>query len=415
MKNFFLTGLAPRQKAKLQEAGVAFCDFSIGDATGLVVEEDQFGRVLEVLSAEKTAETATTLDGIFAVTLRFNTPSPASVAETMVTIDAPNGYRRDYWKAFTAKMAGWAKTERICEAVVVHCFNGVPPSSIPDDGKLHLLLDCAAPQGEMDAPSGATFVLGYRVIGLNYSPGGCPNEDNLRQAQETIKCLLPKVLATGPEINALRARLATERRVKTRAAYVTECSGRFEKTVAGTRQAITTGEAEVKKLTEALVRRQRELNGSRRKLEQLEACKGGELEKYGREFDRLLDVPKVRDVQAGSGVVKVFTDTLFCTDPRSGKRHEIGAFRIEINTAGSNGGVSWFNLTRRVDGCNAGMQAPHVFPDGHACFGNTAETFAELIANYEFAAVAMVAVQFVESVNVDDAAGKYIHNWPLAA
>jgi hypothetical protein len=144
------------------------------------------------------------------------------------------------------------------------------------------------------------------------------------------------------------------------------------------------------------------------------AAKGGELAKYGQEYDKLLVIPKVRDVQVAPGVVKVFTDTLYCVDPRSGKRHEIGAFRIEIYRDGQNGGVRWFNLTRRIDAYRDDMYAPHVFSDGKACLGNTQDIFPELIGNYEFAAAAMVAIQFVESVNVDDSAGKYVNRWPEA-
>lgn len=206
-----------------------------------------------------------------------------------------------------------------------------------------------------------------------------------------------------------------EARKKAKEAYVTECSKRFTKTVEGTKKAIETGEDKVRKLTEDLVRTQRELNGSRRKLEQLETCKGGELEKYAKEFDKFLTIPKVKNVEAGDGVVKVFTDTLYCVDPRTKVRHEIGAFRIEIYTNGANNGVRWFNLTRRVDGHSDKMHAPHVFSEGNACFGNTAESFAELIGSYEFAACAMLAIQFVESVNVDDTAGRHIDKWPVAS
>jgi hypothetical protein len=145
------------------------------------------------------------------------------------------------------------------------------------------------------------------------------------------------------------------------------------------------------------------------------SCKSGEREKYGQEFDRLLAVPKVLDVQGGSGVIKVFTDTLYCIDPRTNQRHEIGKFRIEIFTNCANGGVRWYNLSHKVQGYWGQSQAPHINNEGGACYGNTAEIWPELIGNYEFAAAAMVAIQFVESVNIDDPAGKYIDQWPLAA
>jgi len=38
----------------------------------------------------------------------------------------------------------------------------------------------------------------------------------------------------------------------------------------------------------------------------------------------------------------------------------------------------------------------------------------QLIADYEFAALAMIAIQFIENVDVDDSAGSFIRNWPVA-
>lgn len=212
-----------------------------------------------------------------------------------------------------------------------------------------------------------------------------------------------------PEQKAGRREAA---RIQSRAAYVTECAKRFEKTVSGTKKAIADGHAAIAKLQTELVKKIRETRGAERKLEQLEVCAPAEVEKYGQEFDKLLQVPKVRRVEAKEGKVNVFTEVLFCTDPRTGKRHEIGAFRIELD---ANRGVpSWFNLTRQVDGHKSRQMAPHIWADGSACLGNTTEVFPELIGNYEFAAAAMVAIQFVESVNTDDGAGQHISNWPEA-
>jgi hypothetical protein len=221
-----------------------------------------------------------------------------------------------------------------------------------------------------------------------------------------LERLLPQAIETDPE---KRARAEAARRAMARDAYIRECSKRFEKTLEGTRAAILEGKKKVLDLQGQLTRAIREVRGVERKLEQLSACRGGELEKYGEEFDRLLDVPNVRRVEAKEGKVIIFTNTLYCVDPRSQTRHEIGVFRIEMNSANSD--VRWFNLTRRV----GDHFAPHVKTDGSACLGNTAEIFAELIGSYEFAAAAMVAIQFVESCNVDDVWGKTISQWPVAA
>ena len=221
------------------------------------------------------------------------------------------------------------------------------------------------------------------------------------------------VMTATEEEKASRAReYASKNRVRSREEYMQACNGRFEKALASTRRALETGPREVEELQQKLVRRIREVNGLQRKLEQMENSRSGAIEVYGKEFDKLLEMEKIRDVRVRDGVVQVFTDTLFCVDPRSQKTHEIGHFRIDFNP---NGEVRWFNLDRKISGYGNGMQAPHVFPDGRACLGNMQEVIPELIANYEYAALAMVCINFVESVNVEDDAGRHINRWPVAA
>ncbi|MCK5085666.1 hypothetical protein KAK05_03070, partial [Candidatus Parcubacteria bacterium] len=158
----------------------------------------------------------------------------------------------------------------------------------------------------------------------------------------------------------------------------------------------------------------REANEAGFLLENFGDLRNNELEKYALEFDKLMGSRGVTNIEVDDKKIKVFTDTLYCTDPRTDILHEIGEFRIEISFNGKEDCVRWFNLTRNIDGNKSNMQAPHVFKNGKACLGNAAEIFPELIANFEFAAVALVAIQFIESVNTDDSAGKHIDSWPIA-
>lgn len=205
-----------------------------------------------------------------------------------------------------------------------------------------------------------------------------------------------------------------EQAVQNRENYIKEVSGRFTKNLTETKKNIDRGNSDVRKLQKDLVRRIREVQGLEQKLEQLKSREGEELEKFGREYDLLLQVPKVKSVEVADGVIKIFTDLIYCLDDRSKLWHEIGEFRIEIYTSGANGGVRWFNLTGKREGDNYGSHAPHVKGSGRACLGNTSEVFPELIGNYEFSAVAMLAIEFVSSCNTADSAGKTISNFPLA-
>ncbi len=132
----------------------------------------------------------------------------------------------------------------------------------------------------------------------------------------------------------------------------------------------------------------------------------------GKEFDALLNLEKVIDVKVDGRSIVVTTKTLYCQHPRSGQYHEIGAFDIHIFPG--NNSLQWKNRTRLIDGGAGVMHAPHVNGEGNACFGNTAELFPKLIADRDFATAAMMAIAFVESVNIEDSWGKHLGNWPVA-
>ena len=170
---------------------------------------------------------------------------------------------------------------------------------------------------------------------------------------------------------------------------------------------------EVDELRVQLVKSQRAAIDAQARLDGVRTGNSDILERFGHEFDTLINHPKVTDVRVEGEVVKVFTTVLNCRHPQTKELHEIGAFRIEIH-AGRPGYVLWKNLTRSVDGGRHGMQAPHIDSQGRACLGNTADSFAQLIADYEFAQAAFLAIEFVESVNIGDAWGQHLSKWPLA-
>ena len=132
------------------------------------------------------------------------------------------------------------------------------------------------------------------------------------------------------------------------------------------------------------------------------------VEKWEDEFNNLFKINNLQSIFVQDGIISVNTDVLYCKDPRSGKLHEIGRFLINIDTG--NGYIEWSNKDRLV----RNMQAPHIFEDGHACMGNSEEIFADLIAKFEFPLAIMMAINFVEDVNVDDQVGGFVDHWPEA-
>jgi hypothetical protein len=127
----------------------------------------------------------------------------------------------------------------------------------------------------------------------------------------------------------------------------------------------------------------------------------------------------VLDVQVSDGVIKVFTEHIYITPDGCPDTFDIGKFRMEIYTSGANGGIRFFNLTRKgsiTGGGGYGVHHPHVKGSGVACLGNISELVSQLIGEYEYSAVAQLGLQYIKSVNTNDSAGRTIFdNWPIVA
>jgi len=92
--------------------------------------------------------------------------------------------------------------------------------------------------------------------------------------------------------------------------------------------------------------------------------------------------------------------------------YDIGEFTIIISSARSH--ATCLNRTRRVTGLQPGMNHPHVYPDGHACLGSANETLPKLVSGFQWALAVALTIEFLESVNFPETAGRYIVEWPLS-
>ncbi|MBY0359598.1 MAG: hypothetical protein K2W82_16455 [Candidatus Obscuribacterales bacterium] len=128
----------------------------------------------------------------------------------------------------------------------------------------------------------------------------------------------------------------------------------------------------------------------------------------GREYDMLLAIPKIVDVQIDNNYINVQTRTIYCR--HAGRKYDIGRFLIKIPLDYTKP-LIWLNQDRHVHG----MNAPHVNENGLACLGNMKEVFPLLIQQRNFAGAIEGAIAFVEAVNVNDAWGRRIYDWPVAS
>jgi hypothetical protein len=146
---------------------------------------------------------------------------------------------------------------------------------------------------------------------------------------------------------------------------------------------------------------------------ELRRSHSGTLE-YMADFDAILKLNKITDVKVIDNTLHVYTTILNCVDDRTGKMHELGNYFITICL--STGNIRFKNLSRTVQSFDSqAMQAPHVFADGHPCWGNIEETVTDLVGKLQLSALITLLLEFLQSANTKDPAGKGINLWPLVS
>jgi hypothetical protein len=146
----------------------------------------------------------------------------------------------------------------------------------------------------------------------------------------------------------------------------------------------------------------------------LENLKDNDKETIERELTFLEKMDKIKKIEISENKIIASTSLILCKDRRTNKVHEIGEFILEVDPTGSsgNGGVRFYNLTRKVNGNGQNMNGPHIYSDGHACLGNAEPTIVELIRRRAFVELFQYLIAFLETANVEDAAGAHINKWP---
>ncbi|MFA5490968.1 MAG: hypothetical protein WC284_17455, partial [Candidimonas sp.] len=155
----------------------------------------------------------------------------------------------------------------------------------------------------------------------------------------------------------------------------------------------------------------RDVEHDARYLEMLDSGEKELTDKLRREYASLRRINKIKSVHADPHAMKltVMTEHLYCENPKTHILHDMGEYKIDISLA-RDFGITWNNKTRKING----KSHPHVDESGRACMGNFAETVPSLIAKNELVPLIIMCLRFIESVNVNDAWGEQIRNWPEA-
>lgn len=285
--------------------------------------------------------------------------------------------------------------------VTVHCRE--TPYLPSDEGMRNgnVIMDSDYPVAEV--VNGNTLYIFHDLVHTGHSDEIALLEKILEEAS---------ILLSGDEeqIKEMRERLLAAKTERSRADYVTLCNKRYDAQIRQSKRTYEQSQRQIDDYQQALVSAIRQREEAGRVLGELESGQTKDADSHLAEYEKLLSLDKITGVEVVGNQVTYHTKVLHCTDPRTNRVHEVGAFKITINV--ENGSVRFYNTTRRINGHNRRMHAPHVFPSGEPCLGNVSQYLPDLIAKYEFAAVADVVIAFIENVNINDAAGAYVNRWP---
>ena len=115
------------------------------------------------------------------------------------------------------------------------------------------------------------------------------------------------------------------------------------------------------------------------------------------------------------GNIIVFTDTIYSNvigKDKVVRRYRFGEYKIVISA--NNGDIKFYNQNKS-DRHNSVWSDkdnhPHVDQDGRGCLGNASSLIMDCVDRYQWGVLVDVLINYLESVNVDDSAGKNYYRW----
>lgn len=182
----------------------------------------------------------------------------------------------------------------------------------------------------------------------------------------------------------------------------------IERKIADMKNSIESYMNEIKKKNALVMSYKLQLNGINSGFDEIK-------EKIRKEIDAMKGNKKVTTIFFNENGELVF-DTVEliakvkCEDNKV-RKYRMGRFRITVKLG--NGEVKFYNkdIKNVRYGWWAINQHPHVSTNGTACLGSASTLILECISNREWAVLADVLINFLESVNIKDGAGQKYVNW----
>jgi hypothetical protein len=255
----------------------------------------------------------------------------------------------------------------------------------------------------------ATYIEKESIINqLNIFPDlfGTYNDDNIRTFQFILnqmeeKVFLQKILDYSWKSTSKKEQLTQS--------FTSALRSQQEKYIREDKRKIENAEQSIRDYTLELKRQYENRNRLMNQVESAEVKLKAVDGQIIKELDNIVANPKVKELFIKDGKFIVHTQPIYAYHDRTGERYYIGNMKIEMNP--QNTQVKFFGDNPRKSYWGEGCPHPHVNTSGEACLGNVSTTIAELCAQMELYALTLICIDFLESVNTSDAAGKNIVNW----
>ena len=176
--------------------------------------------------------------------------------------------------------------------------------------------------------------------------------------------------------------------------------------LAETKNSLANAERTILECQEKIIGAVRTESDCKERIKSLTTCEERTTKEFECEFDKLICMDGVENVHVTEDRVEVFTSHVYIKHRKT--TYDIGKFRIDISLSGV---LRVHNLTQKITTDQYTLYHPHVKSDGQCCLGNIGPGVAKLIAEYQFAVVTQILIQFLQTYNPDNPYGK-IEWWP---
>lgn len=443
MEQYFVTGLGDKELEVCQRRKIGLTSLNVDGREGWVLSDRHLQRLCKITKKCVTFLKSTSYDGIFEATLA-DQELPADFNPVVTSAGPWNGFSRESFENIARNVL----VPALRLPVVFHVPHGYtcPPYR---DSSFHVLLwsGTAAKGNRVSTPESMWGIsVSYfedfslppdaasrviresgnipvaQIVGRNLyifhdicHKGTQQDLDIFQRICEEAVALLTK---TEEQRKKREKDLWEKLHISSRQLYAEVCKQRVLSAGDSLKKRVTDLTGEVRALSDQLFQKTRELDLTRKALEKFEqnlTITDDMLEKFGEEFDQYFSNKLILGVVVTQDCIEIFTDTLYCEDPRTHILHELGKFKIVIYTSPEQlGNIRAFNMTRTVSGYYSNQHAGHVDNYGRPCFGNAGQIVADLCASRDMFTLANYMIAYLQSVNVDDGAGNWIKSFPVA-